>query len=86
MRTELKNRIEAALESLRPFLQADGGDVSLLEITEDNRVKIEFLGACKTCSMNLMTFKAGIEEAILKAAPEIISVEAVNKIATPALD
>ncbi len=86
MRTELKNRIEAALDSLRPFLQADGGDVSLLEITEDNRVKIEFLGACKTCSMNLMTFKAGIEEAILKAAPEIISVEAVNKIATTALD
>ena len=86
MRTELKNRIEAALETLRPFLQADGGDVSLLEITEDNRVKIEFLGACKTCSMNLMTFKAGIEEAILKAAPEIISVEAVNKITTPALD
>jgi Fe-S cluster biogenesis protein NfuA len=81
MRTELKNRIEAALETLRPFLQADGGDVSLLEITEDNKVKIEFLGAC-----NLMTFKAGIEEAILKAAPEIISVEAVNKIATPALD
>lgn len=78
MRNELKNRIEMALEQLRPFLKADGGDVSLLEITDDNIVKIEFLGACKSCSMNLMTFKAGIEEAIRKAAPEIVSVEAVN--------
>ncbi len=83
MRTELKNRIELALEQLRPFLQADGGDVSLLEITDDNIVKIEFLGACKSCSMNLMTFKAGIEEAIRKAAPEIVSVEAVNMIVVP---
>ncbi|MCX6310833.1 MAG: NifU family protein [Bacteroidetes bacterium] len=83
MRTELKNRIELALEQLRPFLQADGGDVSLLEITDDNIVRIEFLGACKSCSMNLMTFKAGIEEAIRKAAPEIVSVEAVNLIVVP---
>lgn len=83
MRTELKNRIELALEQLRPFLQADGGDVSLLEITDDNIVKIEFLGACKSCSMNLMTFKAGIEEAIKKAAPEIVAVEAVNLFVVP---
>ena len=83
MRTELKNRIEAALESLRPFLQADGGDVSLIEITDDNKVKIEFLGACKSCSMNPMTFKAGVEEAIRKAAPEIVSVEAVNLVVAP---
>lgn len=83
MQTDLRNRIEAALESLRPFLQADGGDVSLLEITEDKKVKIEFLGACKSCSMNIMTFKAGIEEAIRKAAPEIVSVEAINLVAAP---
>ncbi|MEO5643674.1 MAG: NifU family protein [Bacteroidia bacterium] len=84
MQTELIARIEAALESLRPFLKADGGDVKLLEITDDKIARIEFLGACKSCSMNVMTFKAGIEEAICKAAPEILSVEAVNMVAVPA--
>ncbi|CAN5877216.1 hypothetical protein BH11BAC7_BH11BAC7_15150 [soil metagenome] len=84
MQTELIARIEAALESLRPFLKADGGDVKLLEITDDKIARIEFLGACKSCSMNVMTFKAGIEEAIRKAAPEILSVEAVNMVAVPA--
>jgi Fe-S cluster biogenesis protein NfuA len=86
MQTELKARIEAALESLRPFLKADGGDVNLLEITDDKVVRIEFLGACKSCSMNVMTFKAGIEEAIRKAAPEVTSVEAVNMVAAPTHD
>lgn len=76
--TEIRSKIEAALETLRPFLKADGGDVNLLEITPEKVVRIEFLGACKSCSMNLMTFKAGIEEAIRKAAPEITAVEAVN--------
>ncbi|MDQ3109173.1 MAG: NifU family protein [Bacteroidota bacterium] len=84
MHTELTARIEAALESLRPFLKADGGDVKLISISDDKSVKIEFLGACKSCSMNVMTFKAGIEEAIRKAAPEVISVEAVNMVAAPA--
>lgn len=81
MQTELKARIETALESLRPFLKADGGDVNLLEITDEKVVRIEFLGACKSCSMNVMTFKAGIEEAIRRAAPEVTSVEAVNMVA-----
>jgi Fe-S cluster biogenesis protein NfuA len=84
MTTDLKTRIEAALESLRPFLKADGGDVKLLEITDDMIVRIEFLGACKSCSMNVMTFKAGIEEAIRRAAPEVVTVEAVNMMAMPA--
>ncbi|CAN5342412.1 NifU family protein [soil metagenome] len=84
MQAELTARIEAALETLRPFLKADGGDVKLLNISDDKIVQIEFLGACKSCSMNLMTFKAGIEEAIRKAAPEVLSVEAVNMIAIPA--
>jgi Fe-S cluster biogenesis protein NfuA len=83
MQTELKARIETALESLRPFLKADGGDVNLLEITDEKVVRIEFLGACKSCSMNVMTFKAGIEEAIRRAAPEVTSVEAVNMVAAP---
>ena len=82
MREDLIKRIEDALTSLRPFLVADGGDVSLLEVTDDNIVRIEFLGACKSCSMNVMTFKAGIEEAIRKAAPEVKAVEAINLITT----
>ncbi len=86
MHTDITTRIEDALESLRPFLKADGGDVKLLEITDDMIVKIEFLGACKSCSMNVMTFKAGIEEAIRKAAPEVTAVEAVNLIAVAAHD
>jgi Fe-S cluster biogenesis protein NfuA len=83
MQQELIDRIEEALNSLRPFLEADGGNVSLLEVTDDNVVKIEFQGACKSCSMNVMTFKAGIEEAIRRAVPEIKSVEAVNLVAVP---
>ena len=75
---ELKAKVEEALEQIRPYLQADGGNVSLIEITDEKIVKLELLGACKSCSMSAMTLKAGIEEAIRRAAPEIIGVEAVN--------
>ena len=71
-------KIEEALEQIRPYLQADGGDVSLIEITDDMVVKLELHGACKSCSMSMMTLKAGIEETIKRAVPEIKSVEAVN--------
>ena len=74
----LKIKVEEALDQIRPYLQADGGNVSLLEITDDNIVRLEFLGACKSCSMNAMTLKAGIEESIKRVAPEIKAVEAVN--------
>ncbi|MGL4598246.1 MAG: NifU family protein [Bacteroidia bacterium] len=75
---ELIARVEDALQQLRPFLEADGGNVSLVEITEDFHVKLELLGACKSCSMSMMTLKAGIEESVKRAAPEIKSVEAIN--------
>jgi Fe-S cluster biogenesis protein NfuA len=75
---DLVARIEEALQQLRPFLEADGGNVRLVEVTEDNQVKLELLGACRSCSMNMMTFKAGIEEAIRRAAPEVRAVEAIN--------
>ncbi len=73
----LKERIEASIESIRPYLNADGGDIQLLEITNDNVVKLKLLGNCGDCPMSEMTMKAGVEEAILKAAPEIVKVEAV---------
>lgn len=75
---ELVARIEDALQQLRPFLQTDGGDVRLVEVTEDKIVRLELEGACRSCSMNMMTFKAGIEEAVRRAAPEVKAVEAVN--------
>ena len=74
---ELSKKVEEALDQIRPYLQADGGNVSLVEITDDFIVKVELLGACKSCSMSMMTMKAGIEQAIMKAVPEILAVEAV---------
>lgn len=75
---ELVKKVEEALEQLRPFLHADGGDMELVEITDDAIVKVKLMGACSDCSMSIMTLKAGLEEAIKKAAPEIQAVEAVN--------
>lgn len=75
--SELIKRVEEALDQIRPYLQADGGNVSLVEIA-DNVVKVELQGACKSCSMSMMTLKAGIEESIKRSVPEIISVEAIN--------
>ena len=74
----LRERIETALDTVRPYLAADGGNVKLLDLTDDNIVRLELLGSCGTCPMSTMTFKAGLEEAILKACPEVKRVEAVN--------
>lgn len=75
---ERKDKVEIALQSIRPFLQRDGGDVEFVEITAENIVKVRLLGACESCSMSRMTLKAGIEEAIINAIPEINSVEAIS--------
>lgn len=74
----LKQRVEEALDTLRPYLQADGGNVSIDEISADNVVKLRLLGSCASCAMSIMTFKAGLEQAIKKAVPEIKAVEAIN--------
>ena len=74
----LKSRIEKALDQVRPYLEKDGGDVRLHNITADFCVELELLGACESCSMSAMTLRAGIEEAIKKIAPEITSVKAIN--------
>jgi Fe-S cluster biogenesis protein NfuA len=76
--SDLSDKVEKALEQIRPYLQADGGNVALVEITDDNIVKLELLGACKNCSMSMMTMKAGIEETIKRIAPEVKGVLAVN--------
>ena len=72
----LFNRIEEALKSIRPYLEADGGDVELLEVVGGNTAMLELKGACSTCSMSHITMKAGIEETIKRAVPEITSVQA----------
>jgi Fe-S cluster biogenesis protein NfuA len=77
-KADLTIKINDALEQLRPFLKADGGDIELVEITDDAVVRVRLMGACSDCSMSMMTLKAGVEEAVKKAAPMIVSVEAVN--------
>lgn len=74
----IKEKVLIALEQLRPFLHADGGDIEFVELTDDNTVKVRMLGSCGDCSMSTMTLKAGLEEALKVVAPEIRSVEAVH--------
>lgn len=74
---DLKERVESALNGIRPYLEADGGDVKVLDI-EGQTVRLELLGACGNCPMSTMTLKAGVEEAIKKVVPEIQEVIAIN--------
>jgi len=76
--TTLKDRVETALDSIRPYLEADGGNVKILKVDDENKVFLELLGNCGNCPMSTMTLKAGVEEAIKRAVPEITAVEAVN--------
>ena len=75
---EISGKVNEAIEQLRPFLHADGGDMELVEITDDAIARVRLLGACSDCSMSVMTLKAGLEEAVNIMAPEIVSIEAVD--------
>ncbi len=75
---DLLKRVENALDTIRPYLETDGGNVSIEEITPENIVRLRLLGSCGSCPMSIMTLKAGIEQAIKRAVPEITGVEAVN--------
>jgi Fe-S cluster biogenesis protein NfuA len=72
------DKVEIALNSMRPFLQADGGDVELVEITDDMEVRLRLKGNCSSCNISHITMKAGIENGIKSAIPEIKSVVAVD--------
>jgi Fe-S cluster biogenesis protein NfuA len=76
-RSPLEQRIQQALTDLRPFLEADGGDITLEGVTAAGVARVRLHGACSSCSMSPMTLKAGVEEAIKRVAPEIVRVEAV---------
>lgn len=75
---ELRDDIEEALDTIRPYLMADGGSVRLLNVTSDYVVELELLGACGSCPMSTMTLRAGIEQALKRSVPKIKRVEAVN--------
>ena len=69
--TSLVQKIEKALAEIRPYLESDGGDISLVEVTSDMLVKVQLHGSCQSCNVNQMTLKAGVEQSIKKYAPEI---------------
>ena len=75
---ELEKKVQNVLDQIRPYLQADGGDIRFVGITEENVLNVELVGACGSCPYSIITLKNGVESAIRKAIPDIKSVEAVN--------
>lgn len=73
----MREKVKEALDSIRPFLQADGGDVELIDVTDEGVVYVRLVGACGGCPMSTMTLKAGIEQRVKEQVPEVKSVEAV---------
>lgn len=73
----MREKVEKALEKIRPSLQMDGGDVELVDVTEDGIVKVKLTGACRGCPMSQLTLKMGIEKSLKKDIPEIKEVQAV---------
>ncbi len=78
MNTELNEKIEIALNCMRPFLQADGGDVELVEVTDDMEVRLRLKGSCSSCDISHITLKAGIENGIKNAVPQVRNVVAID--------
>jgi Fe-S cluster biogenesis protein NfuA len=72
-----RTKVEEVINRIRPYLRRDGGDVELVDITDENIVKVKLVGACGTCPMSIMTLKGGIEAEMKKAIPELRAVEAV---------
>lgn len=79
-KTIILKKIEESLSNVRPYLQTDGGDIEVVELTDDMTLKLRLLGACESCSLSYMTMKAGVEENLLRDVPELKKIEAVNSI------
>ena len=77
-KTEMFKKVNEILNKIRPYLEADGGDISLIEITEDNVIKVKLHGACYGCPFSYQTLKAGVEQALRKEIPGIQDVVAVD--------
>lgn len=78
MRNINRDKVEQILNSIRPYLQTDEGDIELVSISENGIVEVKLLGACADCPLSLMTLRAGVEKALIKEIPEIIRVESIN--------
>jgi Fe-S cluster biogenesis protein NfuA len=76
--TDILDKIEASLDTMRPYLKDDGGNVEIVDITDEGVLRLRLLGSCSSCPQSFMTMKAGIETAVKQAVPEIKSVIAVN--------
>ena len=74
----MREKVRIALETVRPFLQEDGGDVELVNVTDDGIVELKLTGACATCPMSIMTLRAGIERSLMREIPDVRRVEAVT--------
>ncbi|MEA3282269.1 MAG: NifU family protein [Euryarchaeota archaeon] len=75
--TDIKEKVEPVIEKIRPMLQADGGDIELVDVEDDGTVKVRLVGACSGCAMSQYTLKGGVERILMKEVPEVKVVEAV---------
>ncbi|MFI5171404.1 MAG: NifU family protein [Chitinophagales bacterium] len=75
---DIYKKVELSLDTIRPYLNKDGGDIEVVEITDDMIVKVKLLGACESCPMSFMTMKAGVEQSIKNAIPEIKGIMTVD--------
>ena len=74
----MNEKVQKALDTIRPYLKADGGDVELVKVTPEGIVEVKLTGACSDCPMSQMTLRAGVERALIREIPGIRRVEAVN--------
>lgn len=77
-RLDYEKKVLNVIDQVRPYLKADGGDIEFVRLTDEMEVQVELQGACASCSMSIMTLKQGVEQAMIKAIPEIKSVDAIN--------
>lgn len=77
-KTLLLHEIELSLDEVRPHLAVDGGDVAIVELTDEMTLKVRWMGACQTCSMSAMTMRAGVEQIVKSRSPQVLSVIAIN--------
>ncbi len=77
---QIREKVEVAISKIRPYLEADGGDIELVEVTEELIVHVRLLGACRSCEMSAMTLRAGVEETIRRDVPEVKGVVALREV------
>ena len=77
---KILDKIEVALQEIRPFLEADGGDINFIELTDEWVVKVKLIGACSSCSISMMTLKNGVEMAVKRAVPKVKEVLEISSL------